>query len=49
VTITYQAVSSSPPPKAKGGNKATVDQCKQTGNAGFRNQGQCVSSGAKGH
>ena len=37
-----------PAAAAKGGNKATVEQCKQSADMGFRNLGQCVSSGAKG-
>jgi hypothetical protein len=39
-----------PAAAAKGGNKARVEQCKQSVLTGaeFRNRGQCVSSGAKG-
>jgi hypothetical protein len=38
-----------PAAAAKGGNRATVEQCKQSVLAGaaFRNRGQCVSGGAK--
>jgi hypothetical protein len=48
VAIMPAVVFAGPAAAAKGGNKAKVQQCKQSGSTGFRNLGQCVSSGAKG-
>src|SRR5215469_12577919 len=48
VVLMTTAVFAGPAVAAKGGNKAVVEQCKKSDNAGFRNLGQCVSSSAKG-
>lgn len=48
VALMPALVFAGPAAAAKGGSKAKVQQCKQSGGMGFRNLGQCVSSSARG-
>jgi hypothetical protein len=48
VALMPALVFAGPAAAAMGGNKAKVQQCKQSGSTGFSNRGRCVSSGARG-